>query len=1395
MNAEQLLSELRTLDIQISVDGDRLRCSAPEGRLTKDLEQKIQVAKPELLRALGASSRAAAAVPRRAEGNARLPLSFAQERFWLLQNLDPQSTAYNITAVLPLPGRLDQEALEWALDAVVRRREVLRTRFPEERGLPVQVIAEEAAPSLEVWDGTQLPATERQSGMDAQIREASRQQMDLQRGPLLRVKVLRTGEEEQSLVLTVHHILCDAWGLGILLSELKSFYGQKTGGREWQAPALPIQYGDYAVWERQREAAGAFGSQLEYWKEKLRDVPRYLDLPTDRPHSVSLPFAAKLQPLRLDADTSKRLRDQMAGAGVTPFMGLLAVFQALLHRYTRQQTIVVGTPISTRTRPELERLIGCLINTHALRCDFREGLTTRELLQQVRTTVLDALSHSDVPFERVVSEVVRERNLARSPLFQTAFIEQNTPHAGEFSIVSGGTTFDLTGYVWETESGFAGSIEYDGHLFDASTIACLAGAYTTLAAGMARNPDTPIDELPLVSEEQEAEWFGESRGAGIAVPEESVAAWIERQAKKTPQAVAVVCGPESLTYREVSERSSQLANRLRKMGVGPETVVALCLERSADLVVAPLAVWKAGGAYVPIDPYFPASRVALMLQDSEAAVLVTESGLLHRMPAVLPPVMCLDRERATLAKESREAPVPATSGSSLAYVLYTSGSTGIPKGVEITHAALTNFLLSMRAEPGMGASDRLLAVTTFSFDIAGLELYLPLVSGARVVIAPREATLEGAALAALIQEQGITAMQATPVTWRMLLRSGWKTAAGMKVLSGGEALPRDLAEALLATGAEVWNLYGPTETTIWSTVDRVRSGDKITIGRPIANTDVYVLDEQGAPVPPGVAGELYIGGRGLARGYRHREVENRERFIRSARHGGARLYRTGDVVRRLADGRIECLGRADHQVKLRGYRIELGEIEAALQRRAEVRQAVVVIREDVAGDPRLVAYLAMEEGTNPDAAALRAALVKVLPDYMIPSLFRQVEAFPLTANRKVDRKALQGPEFAPGDGSGTTMEMDPAGLEQAAEPPRNHVETVMAEVWREALNSDAFGVFDDFFVLGGHSLSAAAAVARLRTELEMDLPLRSIFLDPTIAGLASHIAYDPALGGYRYSSEIPEWNCLVPVQPRGTRTPLFFITGYQNPDDTLQFLTPLIQYFGRDQPVFGFRPRWTFGGADYESVEEMAREFLKELRAVQPQGPYLLAGMCVGGIAALEVARELMNQGEQIQLMLLVDTDRPGPDTARAAERNYIRRRMRHIREVLGTIAHSGKREKVQIVRTLVRRKMGWEDTPEIVEQDRYYESKMRYWRMLYAHCPQRYPGRLVLIVNEEQHRISPDLGWPGYADGGLEILTSPGTHQTMFTEHRRAVAERVLQCIEEATGAAQAEIPAEAAQ
>ncbi len=781
-----------------------------------------------------------------------------------------------------------------------------------------------------------------------------------------------------------------------------------------------------------------------------------------------------------------------------------------------------------------------------------------------------------------MNELRTERSLSRSPLFQTAFILQNTPAASEYEVFGGGTDFDLTLYMWESNGVIGGSFEYNPTLFEPETIAGFAGCYETLAAEIAVRPDTAIELLPVVTAAQEAEWFGRHDGPALPVPGLCTHEWVEQRASTSPDAIAVVAGEERLTYRELSESSNRLAHQLRKMGVTRGSLVALCLDRTADLAIAPLAVWKAGGAYLPLDPEFPGDRLAFMLEDSAASVLVTQSRLLSRLPTNVPALICLDRDRQWHECEGARPPDSLSSPDDIAYVLYTSGSTGRPKGVEIGHRSLVNFLSSMQREPGISASDRLLAVTTFSFDIAGLELYLPLVSGARVVIAPRAAVGDGHALSGMLKDAGITLMQATPATWRILLECGWRGTPGLKVLCGGEALTASLARQLLATGAEVWNLYGPTETTIWSTLERLSSPtEQISIGHPIGNTQVHLLDKYGHPVPPGVAGELYIGGDGLARGYMRRDELTAERFVSSTFHNGKRLYRTGDLARRLPGGGLEYKGRIDHQVKVRGYRIELGEIEAALEKQPGVSQAVVVVREDNVDDPQLTAYLTMTDSTVPESGALRNGLLTFLPEYMIPSSFVQLEKFPLSPNRKVNRKALLAPEYRPRRASDSQEQANPAisNREDSSRyvPPSNHVELTMTEIWREVLGVDRVSVSDNFFDLGGHSLAAVRLLSRMRAAIDTNLPLRCIFLHPTVAELASHISYDAAAQSYRYTSDVPKWSCVVPVQPRGRRTPLFMVAGYQNPDDTLLALSQLAPHLGMDQPLFGLRPRWIEG--------------------------------------------------------------------------------------------------------------------------------------------------------------------------------------------------------------------------
>lgn len=1386
MNAERLLAELRILDIHMNVEGDQLRCSAPPGRLTKEIKTKIAEHKAELVGALRASAERPEPIARRTVPGTKLPLSFAQERFWFQQNLNPESTAFNITAVQHLQIAVDATVLERALQALVRKHAILRTKFVTADGVPAQEVQEDLPPVLETCDLIQLQGAERAKAVASIIHEFGARRFDFAGGHLFRVVLLRLSVSDCYLVLSAHHMVCDGWSLGIFFAELRTFYEAARCGREGEQADPPVQYGDYTVWEREQLNPAALASRLEYWKEKLKGGPASLEIPLDHARASAAEYQPRHCHFELDAATSESLKRLAQESAATPFMVLLAVFKALLARYTQQDDIVVSTPVSTRTLSELEGLIGCFINTHLLRTEVRQEITARELVSRVRTTVIDSLTHAGVPFEVLVRELVTQRDLSRAPLSQIAFILLNTPQAQEYEVVSGGTALDMTLYMWEAEGRFKGSLEYDGALFDPATIACFTGCFETLAAEMASQPDTPLKEFALLTSDQEEAWFGRHNGPAAELRTGCTHEWVQRQSEATPEKIAVVCGRERLSYRELWTRSSRLADRLRTMGVGRGSLVALCLNRTADLVIAPLAVWQAGGAWVPLDPAYPAERLALILEDAGATVLVTESDLLDRLPGNLPRLICLDREWPEPGNEGGVPTTDSATADDLAYVIYTSGSTGKPKGVEICHRSLVNLLASMQREPGIDSTDRLLAVTTLSFDIAGLELFLPLVSGAEVVIAPSKVVAGGADLAQLLTECHITMMQATPVTWRLLLESGWKGKPGLKILCGGEALPRELAEQLLATGGELWNLYGPTETTIWSTLRRIeRPLERVSIGYPIANTQVCVLDENGHPLPPGVPGELFIGGAGLARGYRGGEELTAERFVAgSGCHGGERLYRTGDLVRRLPGGDLEYAGRTDQLVKLRGFRIEPAEVEAALERHPDVLQAVVTAREDKPGDKRLVAYWTARDSAVPDVAELRRSLRDLLPEAMIPTAYVKLENFPLTPNCKVDRRALLGAEFRPnpqGNARDDESLANDGGATVGYSGPGNYVEVVLERIWREVLEVERIGVHDNFFELGGHSLAATQVVSRIRTELEMELPLRSIFVDPTIAGLASNIASDPLARRYSYASNLPQWKRLVPAQPRGSRTPFFFLAGYHGPHGALQFLSHLITHLGEDQPVFGFRPRWMDeGGSDYASVEEIARDYLAELRQVQPTGPYLLGGNCVEGIAVLEMARLLQQEGMEVRLIVLLDTERPCLRGTVHRDLLYLRRRLEHIGEVLSGVVHAKGGERFRMIRQLAARKLGMARSAEEDERDRFYQSIVRYQRLLYSHMPERASGRITLIGNEEELRHNHDFGWTGFASGGLDVHVIAGAHHTMLTEHGKEVAEIIRQSINE---------------
>ena len=905
-------------------------------------------------------------------------------------------------------------------------------------------------------------------------------------------------------MVTVHHIVFDGWSLGIFFRELSALYEAFCTVSPALLPDLLIQYADFARWQRNRLQGEIVDQQLAYWKQQLGGGSS-LQLPTDRPRPIVQSYRGARRFLTVPGSLTAAIKTLSEQEGATLFMTLLAAFQSLLYRYSGQDDISVGSPIANRNQVETEGLIGLFINTLVLRTSLSGNPTFLQLLNRVRETALGACMHQELPFERLVEELQPERHLNQSPLFQVMFVLQNTPVelpnlrdliVCRLGLDRGTALYELTLELRESQNGLDGFIEYNSDLFDSDSIERMVGHFQMLLEGIAANPNQRISDLPILTEAERRRllvaWNATER---VYPSDKCIHELFEAAAKRTPQAIAIVFEDQQLTYRELDHHANQLAHRLQELGVGPGTRVGICVDRSLQMVVGLLAVLKAGGAYVPLDPAYPKERLAFMLDDA-VSVLLTQRGLLDLLPDHKARVVCLDSDWELIERESRSKPVSDVTSDNLAYVIFTSGSTGKPKGVEISHRAVVNFLHSMRDEPGLTGQDTLLSVTTLSFDIAALEIFLPLIVGARVVIVSRATTSDGALLAGKIAQCGATAMQATPATWRLLLEAGWQGSKQLTMLCGGDALPRELAAQLMVKGSALWNLYGPTETTVWSTLCRVAAQEpRVSIGRPIANTQIYILDSHLQPVPIGVSGDLYIGGDGLARGYSNRPDLTKERFVANpfSDKPDARMYKTGDLARYFADGNIEFLGRIDGQIKIRGFRIELGEIENVLGQAPGVREAVVLAREEAPGEKRLVAYLVPDRQLFSSTGGLLTYLIKKLPAYMVPSALVVLERFPLTANGKVDRGGLPAPDPSRPDFSGAFV------------APRNSVEEVLAQIWADLLELDCVGVNDNFFNIGGHSLLAIRVIARVRQVFGIELPLIALFENPTLVGLAAQV--------------------------------------------------------------------------------------------------------------------------------------------------------------------------------------------------------------------------------------------------------------------------------------------------
>jgi non-ribosomal peptide synthetase component F/thioesterase domain-containing protein/acyl carrier protein len=1366
--------------------------------------------------------------------NGALPLSFAQQALWFIEQLAPREPTFNVAAAVRVAGPLDADALARSLDAMVQRHEVLRSTFVPVAGRPVLRIAAALDVPL-VRDDL--------SGLDAEAREAearrladaeARRPFDLARGPLVRARLLTLGAADHALLLTMHHIITDGWSFGVAATELSALYEAFRAGRPSPLAETTVQYADYAAWQRARLQGPVLDALLGYWTDRLQGLP-VLELPTDRPRPAVRSARGSARAFTLSAGLSDAVRALGRGAGATPFMTLLAAFQVVLARYSGQVDFAVGTPVANRTRTEVEGLIGYFVNMLVLRADLAGDPTFRDLLGRVRDTSLAAFQHQELPLDVLAQTLRPARDPSRTPLFQVMFVLQNNlmPSAIPEGLTlapldtsegTGTAKFDLTLGLSEAPDGpFHAVLEYSTDLFDEATAAGLVDHFQTLLADATAHPERRLSELSLLPEAERRRVLYEWNATESPVPEGlCVHHLVEAQAKRTPDALAVVGGGRTLTYRDLNERANRLANHLRRLGVGPEVRVGLALERSREQMIGLLAILKAGGAYLPLDPTYPRERLRLMADDAGITVLLTRRGLRGSLPSSRARFVFLDTDDYFIEQQCGDDPDGGAAPGNAAYVLYTSGSTGTPKGVVVTHRNLVNHNLAAARLFELKPGERVLQFGSIGFDLAAEEIFPTWASGATLVLRDDEA-LDLARFAHWIGRARVNVVDLPTAFWHAWVKSLAGGVAGAEcpgppdvpgtgasktppqpprsareseivgplpdglrlvVVGGEEASSALLAAWRSAVGTRVrWlNTYGPTEATIIVTADEPPPDDDarhhrpgVPVGRPIANTRAYVLDEALRPVPVGLPGELYLAGEGVARGYLKRPSLTAERFLPDpyGPRPGGRMYRTGDRARWRPDGRLEYLGRADDQVKVRGFRVEPGEVEAVLLARPDVRQAAVTRHDDGAGGA-LVAHV-VAPGLTADV--LRKDLRDRLPAHMVPSAIVFLDDLPLTPSGKVDRRTLPPPDLV-----ATTAPHD-------ARPPADDVEARLVTLWEELLPTRPVGVADNFFDIGGHSLLAARLLSRVEEEFGRPLPLASLLRGATIEDLAVLLREQP---------DARPWNPLVPIQPAGAGRPFFCV----HPGGGIVYCyQELARRLGTDQPFYGLQASGLDAGTEpFDRIEPMAARYIAAVRAVQPAGPYRLGGWSLGGLVAYEMACQLRAQGEEVSELVIFDT--PAPPPARPEIPPRVRALAGEIAalELFGPAAGGDPLDDAVVVAEYASDVVpgGWGVLPRLVRQlgrldpderrrlflkefnlDQVYHQDVgpgrmnRLLKVIRAHVvagvrytPRPYPGRVTLFRCSSGLAAwfrSETLGWDALARRGVTTHTVATDHDSLL--------------------------------
>jgi len=1355
-------------------------------------------------------------------GRSGLPLSFAQQRLWFLDQIEPASPAYNMPSVARLTGVLDVSALERSLEAIVTRHESLRTRFISHDGEPAQVIEGCDNFELEQHDLTLIEEPQRETELERRISQEIKRPFDLSAGGLFRATLFRLRAEEHVLVILMHHIVSDEWSFKIFFHELADLYQSFAEDRPVSLPELPIQYSDYAIWQRDWLKDGRLDEHLHFWKEQLSGNPAATELPADRPRRAGSDSPGAGEWRIMDKELAVAIKALAQRENATLFMVLLAAFKVLLFRYTGEKDLVIGTPMAGRTRLETENLIGFFINTLPLRTRPDGGMGFTEFLAQVRDLALNVFSHQDLPFEKLVEALHPERSLNHTPFVRNIFFVQsvtgtplNLPRLKTEFLNSGNgmAKFDLTLQVFDTPNGLIAGTEYNARLFEAETIARLLEHFENLLQGIVRQPAQRLSELPLLSEAEKCKVLVEWNDTRTDYPRSRcIHELFEEQARERHDGISVVFGEDSLTYGELNRQANQTAHHLRRAGVEAGGMVAICVERSLEMIVGLLGILKAGAAYAAIDASAPPQRLRQLLGALRPAALLTQRRSAESLSAVVrefdsstsaPKVICLDSERRDIAAESDENLCCEIGPEELAYVSFTSGSTGQPKGVCVPHRAVARLVRNTNYA-NFSAEEVFLHLAPLPFDASTFEIWGPLLNGGRVIVGPAHIP-SLAELAEIIRKYGVTTAWFTTGLFNQIVDGDVTVLNPLRqILTGGDVLsPAHVKKALAALeGVRLINGYGPTENTTFTTCYSLPpdfSGENaIPIGRPISNTTCYILDEHLQPVPIGVPGELYTGGDGLAAGYLNAPELTAEKFIpnpfdqavrtvpldSTLPSGASRLYRTGDLARYRADGTIEFLGRKDRQVKVRGFRVEPAEIEAALLQHPAVRECVVVPQEDAAGTKTLAAYF-VRKSPSVGANELQLFLQERLPDYMVPTYFVALEKLPLSRNGKVDRAKLP---------SVLSLESRPSVSQDAPSP----LEQQLRELWEEILKVRPIGVNDQFFALGGHSLLAVKLVALVEKRFGKKLKVADIFENPTVERLAA------VLQGNTKSERA---SSIVEIQPKGSRPPLFLVHGAGG--GMFWGYSNLGRHLGLDQPVFAFESRGLRGEEEFDTIEELAEAYLADLRIFQPHGPYLLGGYCFGGVVAYEMSRRLRSQGEEVALLALINST--APNSSYGQFRWTLLSAFRFARNIFLRGVHSFALHPQKLARfvqwktqALAKRlrlrrheprpasTIETFDPGDLIDLSEFPEEQRRVWhkhlRALIRYHPESYDGHITLFRNPVHLvRCSFDstYGWGEYAAGGISVKVIPGAHETIMEERGvPALAAEFQKCLAEATKA-----------